>query len=166
MTNEISKPFLIYKLVLILNSKFLSFSEYDVNFELLKNYYDNDDENNAAVVLVNDMSLKYFNLLFSSKRLGCTKDRLLLFNAVIYFRKLSMLKDLFNKELAKYREAGLINYWMKQHIDAHKEGPPKRRPKKLKIENIFSIFQIITLMYLISFLVFSLEIFSSDYLTY
>lgn len=142
---------------------------------MLKEYHDHDDATNA-VVLTNTFSLKHFNLVFSPhKRLGITKDRLIMYTAVFYFHKPSLLKNPFNKELQKYHEAGLIVHWTKTRLDYRRERSNQRTPTKLKVENIFAAFQICALMYLISFIVFILEVISGrypriryilDYLTY
>lgn len=144
--------------------------------EVLKYYYDNEELSNTGVALTNEYTLNHFNLLFSpQRRLGFTRDRLLTFSNVFYFHKPSLLKDFFNEELYKYREAGLIRYWIKQHMDTRNEKSYQREPITLKVENILGVFQICALMYFISFMIFILEVISGrcprvkcilDYLTY
>lgn len=110
------------------------------------------------------MSLKYFNLVNSPhRRLGYTKDRLFMYAPVIYFRKRSILKEVFNEQLQRIREAGVTQYWIKKYIDDRKTKPNHRAPKKLQIKSILAAFEICIFMYFISFIVFILELLSTRY---
>lgn len=107
--------------------------------------------------------MKYFNLVNSPHRLGHTKDRLLMYSPVVYFRKKSILKDVFNEQLQRIREAGLTEYWIKKNVDDRTMKLYQRAPKKLQIQSIFAAFEICIVMYFISCIVFILELLSTRY---
>lgn len=139
----------------------------------LRSLYDSDIN---GVVLASDITLKAFNLENSPRRrLGFTKDRLFMYTPVFLFRKKSVLTEVISKELQTLRETGLIESWTKNYIDDRKPKSKHRKPSKLRMESILAAFQICGIMYLISFVVFILEVISVechrikrilDYLTY
>lgn len=115
------------------------------------------------MVLVNHMSWEYFNLVNSpNQRLGFTKDRLFMYCPAFFFSKKSTLKVVFNEELGKLRESGVIEHWIKKYVDGRKIKPIQA-PIKLKIFNIFAAFEICIVMYFISFIIFILELLSVKY---
>lgn len=148
----------------------------------LTEFHDSDID---AVVLTNHLSWKYFNLVSSPRRrLGFTKDRLFMYTPVFLFRKKSILKSVFNEELKKLRETGLLNfllrmnlflgyslvlltgftqYWIKKYIDDRKTKPNQRAPRKLQMKSIMAAFQICFVMYFISCVIFILELLSTKY---
>lgn len=139
----------------------------------LKELHDSDID---GVGLANHLSWKYFNLVNSPhRRLGFTKDRLLMYSPVFYFRKKSVLKEVFNEQLQRLREIGLTQYWIKKYIDDRIVKRHQREPKRLQIKSIFAAFEICIIFYFISFVVFILEMLSTrcqrikvfiDFLTY
>lgn len=144
---------------------FFVFSIVENNSEMqafLHYYHDTEFD---GVAITNDVCVHYFNLANSSrKRLGISKDRIFMYSAVFYFHKPSALRDPFNKELMKYREAGLKRYWEKQQFDDRKSKFNRKNPTKLQIDSISTIFQICGIMYSISLVVFMLEITSLKYM--
>ena len=74
-----------------------------------------------------------------------------------------MLVPVFNHQIMILREAGLINFWVKNRLDDDKLKPKHRVPSKLQMENIVAAFQICGFMYFISLVVFILEITSVRY---
>lgn len=128
-----------------------------------------------GVAFTNEITYKYFNMQFAPlRRLTYTKDRMSIHIPVIYFHKPSILRDSFNKELQKYREAGLTDIWIRKFIDVRKMQI-SNMPLKLQIESVITIYQIIAIAYVISSMVFLLEVVSAkfmckncilDYLTY
>lgn len=136
--------------------------------------FDRDIE--STVALSTDLNQKWFNLKNAPyRRLAFTKDRLFMYSPVFIFRKKSMLTQVFNQQLMTLREAGLIDFWVKNRIDDHKLKFKHREPSKLRMENIIAAFQICGILYFVSFVVFILEIISVkyrriqlvlDYLTY
>lgn len=116
-----------------------------------------------------------FNLNCSrDRRVSFTKNRLFLYNSVIYFPKKSLLVGLFNENLQRLQENGLIDFWTKNYLDLH-EVSKHKEPSKVKIENISMIFKICIGFYCICFVVFILEVISVrcprikcvlDYFTY
>ena len=110
-----------------------------------------------------------------NRRLAFAKDRLFMFSPVFYFRKKSMLTSVFNHHFRSFREAGLIDFWVRNRIDDRKLNTKHREPTKLHMENVIAAFQICGFMCLISFIIFILEIISVkcrrirlaiEYLTY
>lgn len=142
--------------------------------DVLEYFYEHESDLNC-VAFTNDISYKYFNLLFSpNRRLSITNDRMFMYTPVIYFHKPSMLKDPFNRQLEKFREAGLIGVWKRKYIDNRKMETTKTS-SILQIGSLVTIIQIITIMYTVSFITFVLEVISVkcrrikcflDYLTY
>lgn len=122
------------------------------------------DQQIDGVVLASDLSQKAFNLENSpNRRLAFTKDRLFMYSPVFLFRKKSVLTAVFNRQLQTLRETGLIEFWTKNFIDDRKTKSKQREPSKLQMENILAVFQICGIMYLISFVVFILEVISMKY---
>lgn len=119
--------------------------------------YDETD----TVAFSTDLAQKSYNLRNTHRRLAFSKDRLFMFSPVIFFRKKSVLTKEFNNQLEMLREAGLIDYWTKNYIDARKSNSKQREPTKLEMISIMAAFQICGALYLISFIVFILELFST-----
>lgn len=128
-----------------------------------------------GVLFTNDVTVNYFNSLSKvPHEVQYTKDIVRLQNPVFYFRKNSFVAKMFDEKIETCLETGLTHYWLTKY--AHKRHKIKNRePIKLGINNILAIIQIAVAMYIISFIVFLLEIFSTegglirkvlDYLTY
>lgn len=140
----------------------------------LRRFHDSD--NNGVVVLWSDFILNYFNLVESPyRRLSFTKDRLFMYNLGFYFRKKSLLTPLFNHELTKFDQSGLTRFWISNYMDDRKIKSKYRSNFKGHIENVFGACEICAFMYLISIVVFILEVISTrqsrirciiDYLTH
>lgn len=122
-----------------------------------------NDENYCAVYTI-ETSYMYFNLQYYPHRwLSITKNRMFMFTPVIYFRKPSILGDPFNKEIQKYREVGLIKYWSTKYRNNRKDKVTKKK-KPIQMCSIMIIVKIGALTYLISFIVFILELYSTKFL--
>lgn len=143
--------------------------------DLLAEYYDNF--NGTSVVLMNEITPKYFHKLQDPKRfLSFTKDRLFIQNTVFYFHKRCTLRELFNQKLRMFQEAGLVDYWIENYTESIRmKTIVKKRPKKLKVENIFGALEIGIAMFMLCCIFFILEILSVriryirfvvDYFTY
>lgn len=142
--------------------------------DLLAEYHDNF--NGTSVVLMNEITPKYFHKLQDPKRyLSYTKDRLFIQNTVFYFNKRCTLRELFNQKLRIFQEAGLVDYWIENYTESMRMKPTGKSPSKLKLANIFGAFQISIIMYIFCSIVFILEIvsvrirhvkFVIDYFTY
>lgn len=140
--------------------------------ELLQYFSESDD---YCAIFTAKVSYKKFNLLHASDRqIYNAKDQLFTTSAVFYFRKPSNLIEPFNKEIHKFQEAGLIEFWRSKYRDDRKDKP-RNEPKGLVMFNLMIIFEISAAMYLIGFIVFILEVFSEkcarvkralDYITY
>lgn len=117
------------------------------------------DRELSGAVYCNDLQMKYFNLLHSSRRLQMTKDRLFLMSIVIYFNRFSALQPIFDEELLLYTDYGLIQFWKRQFIDERSLGNnyDQQLPKKLKMINVIAIFQICTGLLVFCLFVFALE---------
>lgn len=139
----------------------------------LQMFYDSDIE---GVVFSQDLTQKAFNLQNSpNKHLAFTKDRLFMYSPVFLLRKKSMLTRIFDIQLQRLEEIGLIEFWIERYTYKRNPNIKQRKPSKLRIENIVAAFQICSIMYLISFVVFIFEIISTkrqivkcflDYLTH
>lgn len=142
--------------------------------DLLEYFYEHQSQNYCGS-FTSETSYEYFNVLhFPKRRLPITKDRMFMFTPVIYFHNSSVLRDPFNKEIHKYQEAGLITFWARKYRD-ERIIKSSVKPRKLQIERILPIYKICVFMYVISFIVFTLEVISAkwrrlqcilDYFTY
>lgn len=129
------------------------------------------NSNGENVVLSNDVSLRYFNFKNSPhRRLGVTKDRIFLRHPTIYFRKKSILRNLFNNQIRKLTQSGLVEFWSSKYTTIQNDNS-----NSFHSENLRDIFQLGAFMHGISFIVFILELISIkrqririllDFLTY
>lgn len=134
-------------------------SENTEQMSILLEFY--DTFNGSTVLLVNEISVKYFNLLYHPERyLARAKDRLYMQSALFYFRKRSILRALFNEKLRRLQETGLIEFWIEEYTENIKLKPNRKKPTNLQLENILGIFQICSFMYIFSCIVFILEMIS------
>lgn len=128
-----------------------------------------------GVVLTNDLTVNYFNYISRSpKRIQYTRDLMRLQNPVFFFRKNSILRNMFNIKIEFCQESGLINHWVAK-FKHNKNKNKHKKPKKLGIPNILGIIKISCVMNLFSCIVLSMEILSIanktvkrfiDFLTY
>lgn len=134
-----------------------------VNVDILTKLERFHDSDINGVVLSNYMSWEYFNLVNSPhRRLGFTLDRLFMYCPAFYFPKKSVLRRIFNEELHRLQETGLIEHWMKKYMDERKMIP-NQRPQKCQISRISAAFEISFVMYSISVFIFTLELLSYRY---
>lgn len=142
--------------------------------DLLAEYH--DTFNGTSVVLMNEISPKYFHMLHDPQQyLAFTKDRLFIQNTVFYFNDISILKEIFNRKLRSFQEAGFVEFWVKKYTESMRMKRNRRNPTKLELNSILGLFQICIVMYLVSCIVFILEMVVAkiryiqpilDYLTY
>lgn len=142
--------------------------------KVLEDYHDHNNGTNT-VAIANDISFKYFNQKnFQRRRLGFTKDRLIMFTNVFYYQRWSVLKDLFDHSVKRLHQNGLVKIWAGKYY-GRKLKPIQKKATSLEIENLFAVLQICAIMYLISFMVFIIEVISRrhrrlryilDYFTY
>lgn len=128
-----------------------------------------------GVFLTNEVTANYFKLKNKfSKRIEITSDKLRSVSPVFYFTKNSILTAMFNQKIELCQESGLIIHWLAEYSPKSKRSKNKP-PKKLGIVNILAITQISAVMYLISLIVFAMEMLSPthkhvkklmDYVTY
>lgn len=118
-----------------------------------------------GVILVNRISWKHFNLLHSPlRRLEFSTDQLFMYSPAFFFNKKSALRSVFNDELRKLRESGMVDHWINRYIEDHKTKlKTNQEPVKLKIGNIAAIFYVCISMYVVSFIVFICELLSVRY---
>lgn len=134
------------------------------------------DQEIDGVAFATDLTQKSFNLKNApGRRLAFTKDRLFMYSPVFIYRKKSLLTAVIDRKLQMLRETGLIEFWIENNIDDRNTKSEQKGPSRLQIENVLAAFQICGFMYLISFIVFIIEIncakyprikFVIDYLTY
>lgn len=138
---------------------------------ILKNLED-DDTN--VVAFSTKMCMLLYNSQNAQHPLASTKDNLYMFSSIFLFRKTSPLVTEFNKQLQSLKEAGLIDYWIRCFTGTRKSNA-KRNPTKLEMTSILAAFQFCGVVYIVSFVIFILEMFSMrskcikriiDYLTY
>lgn len=134
------------------------------------------NNSNKAVLIESLFVLNYFNLVnYPNGQLSFPKERLFIASYSMFFRKKSILKNLFNQEILEIAESGLKNYWISKYTDERKVQMNQRTSSQLHIENIIGVVQIGAIMYVICLIVFILEVISVrhprvkrllDYLTY
>lgn len=128
---------------------------------MLQKFHDGNDN---GVILWSDLAVNYFNLInFPHRRLSFTKDRLYMMRMAAFFRNKSMLKGLFNEKFRQFFDSGLTQFWCKAYLDDRHIKSFQNPPPILHIENIIGILQICALIYLVSLIVFVLEMISVRY---
>lgn len=132
-----------------------------INTDLLTILEDYADSDIDGVVLTNELTQKYFNLVNPTyRRLGLTKDHWMLYSPAFFYPTRSVLKKPFDEKLELFREVGLIKEWIRRFYDSRTKKSNKKGPMKLRIANIMAPFQMYVIMLFISSIVFILEIFS------
>lgn len=145
--------------VVCLSFRFVENNTY--TYDQLQNFH---DSNFDGVTLWSDSTIKMFNLLFGpGRQLSFTKDRIFVSHYVFHFQKNSILKHVFNEKLQFLHESNLIQFWFSKYMNDHKMKSIQNTSSILHIENIFGILQIMIGMYLISLIVFVLELISKRY---
>lgn len=116
----------------------------------------------------------HYNSKNPSSRLAGTKDQLYMLPLIFLFRKTSPLATEFNRQLQLLQERGLVDFWFR-NITGSLKSSETRDPTKLEMTSILAAFQICGAMYIVSIIVFILELLSKkskrvkkiiDYLTY
>ena len=112
-----------------------------------------------GVAFATDLTQKSFNLRNSADhRLGFTKDRLFMFNPMFLFRNNSMLTTVIDRQLQLFQEVGLIQFWIQNNIENRRSIPKQNAPTRMNLGNFAAAFQICGLLYVISVIVFLIEI--------
>lgn len=144
------------------NSKMimLCFSHIIGSPEKIENLKTLDDSKMDGVAFSSDIVQKIFNLKYPERHLGFTKDHLYMYSLVFVFKQKSPLTKLFNEKFQSLQEMGIIDLWMSKHIGGNGLISKRRTPTMLEPKNIVEAFQICAVLYLISFIVFILEILS------
>lgn len=132
------------------------------------------EDNTNVVVYSTKVCELHYNSNNPSSPLAATKDHLYMLPLIFLFRKTSPLAVEFNRQLQLLQETGLIGFWFR-NITSSSKSNETRDPKKLEMTSILAAFQICAAMYIVSVLVFILELVSVkskrikriiDYLTY
>lgn len=128
-----------------------------------------------GVLFTNDMTVNYFNKgKKAEERLGSTLDVVRSHSPVFFFPKHSILTWLFEMKVEACKESGLTYYWAMKYSQKLIRSKSKY-PKKLAINNILAMLQILCIMYSIAVFAFVLELLSRkhkrirtflDYVTY
>lgn len=117
-----------------------------------------------GVVFTDHMSVQYFNLLNKSlNAVDFTRNMIRQQIPVFFFRKNSILTNIFNRKIEDCQEAGLIQHWIEQFKPWKRKRSKYLPPTKLNLANIFVIVKISVFLYFISCIVFILEVLSSHY---
>lgn len=107
-------------------------------------------------------------------RLSFTKDRLYIYTVVFYFPKRSPFEGLFNVKLKEFQDAGILSNYIAKYDD-HRPHIYQKSQSKLQMNGLLPPFEICAIMYLVSFIIFMLEVISTkckrikcsiDFLTY
>lgn len=120
-----------------------------------RNFY---DSNMNGVILSTEVLQKAFNFYHPQRRLGFTKNRLSMIPSVFVFRKKSMLTPIFNEHILRLHEFGLPEFWKKKYIEQRTQAKKKTQPTTLGFDSVSAAFRICAVLYLISTVVFILEI--------
>lgn len=91
------------------------------------------------------------------RRLAFSKDRLFVYFPTILFQKKSILREVFNEELHKLTQAGLIQHWTSKYMDK-RNLKTHRTPSTIQIKHIISAIKICITLYILSVVVFIFEI--------
>lgn len=128
-----------------------------------------------GIVFGSDVVVHYFNMMSKSQhRIEITRDHVRQVSPVFFFPKNSILSYLFNQKIIICQESGLTFHWLAKYKRQHKKKD-HRVPKVLRISDIVAILQLSSVLYLISILVFALEMITPqheiirkflDYFTY
>lgn len=128
-----------------------------------------------GVIFTNDVIINYFNYISkSTPRIDYTRDVVRPNAPVFFFNKHSILTWMFNRKIEICLESGLVHHWTAQYIHLRTKTNHKQ-PEKLGIPSILAVIEISTVLYLIAFIIFIMEILSHehtrikqflDYLTY
>lgn len=141
--------------------------------EVLRLFYDSDID---GVVRSAKQLMMHFNAEnYPRRHLSFTKDQLYNNLVVYYFPKKSVLRNLFNNRIRIFLQSGLSEFWYTQNMYTSSEVPKESAQSPLHFKNIIGILQICAPMYLITCIVFHLEVISvlfprikyiTDYLNY
>lgn len=136
--------------------------------ELMDKMRDFHDNKEDGVMMISPNTLKNFNLRnIPHRRLSISKNRFFMRNMVLFFRKKSIVRDLFSAEFGWLNQAGLIQFWMSKYRDDRRIKSNQRtliERSNLQIETLYGTLQISAVLYSISFIVFILEVISVIYL--
>lgn len=118
-----------------------------------------------GVVFTNEIVVQYFKLVTKAHQMDFTRDVLRQQTSVFYFQKNSILTDMFNRKIGICQETGLMQYWLAR-FSRIKEGKRSkyRPPSKLSLTNIMAVLKISAILYIVSVIVFVLEIISPNYI--
>lgn len=106
------------------------------------------------------MKVIYLNQISSKeKRNHICKDVFMTISVVIFTKKDFYLLDEINNKIGMFQAAGLIDFWHNQNVNREIIDKDKRYPVVLTLNQLLSCFQLLFVGFLISFLVFILEIF-------
>uniref|UniRef100_A0A3F2ZDF9 Putative ionotropic receptor ligand binding domain-containing protein n=1 Tax=Lutzomyia longipalpis TaxID=7200 RepID=A0A3F2ZDF9_LUTLO len=125
------------------------------------------DPNFKGAITITGISAAYLREKYGNKRFHLSKDQICEFYISILLRRHSYLREPFDRELWRYRESGLIDYWVKASLYT-KTGNEKVReyledstnhddPKPLNIAHLRGIFAFYFIYSFIGLVVFLLE---------
>lgn len=128
----------------------------------MKKFHDSDVK---GVLFTNQISVDYFNQIqYPNRHLGFTKNRLFSQNSVFYIQRNSIWRRAFDKKLEYFDEAGFIKQLVNSYLNNRGiQSFHDNKPHELEMVNIFAAFEICFFVYVISLIVFILEVISNRY---
>lgn len=81
-----------------------------------------------------------------------------MFNPMFLFRNNSALTTVIDRQLVLFQEVGLIQFWTQNNIEHRRSTPKQKAPARMNLGNFAAAFQVCGLLYVISVIVFFIEI--------
>lgn len=125
-----------------------------------------ENKNNGDVIFIHELAAKYFNYINAPHHhIGYTKDRIFTVPVVFFFHKDSRLQIPFNRMIKSLAQVGLIDHWSREQTGNFKKSNDyyHRSMTKLGMNNLRAIFEISGYLYLISLIIFLMEMLSLRY---
>lgn len=109
----------------------------------------------SALIAKFTNKMNFYNYTF-----GILKERYFSTYIVLYFKKGSKLKAIFDKKLHQILNAGLIEFWQKEYIEvSRKEVKKGNTPRVLSMKHVIGVFKVWIVGCLMSIVVFLVEYF-------
>lgn len=109
-------------------------------------------KSNVYIAYLNNINFKHGN------HYRQTTDDIFLLPIVFCVRKSSYLRNAFNEEIEIYQSNGLMMHWIKMFTEKKNDNLHTVNVQKLTVDELWGTFQICTLFYFLSFIVFVLEL--------
>lgn len=141
-----------------------TFSDFKVRDSIVANIINNSSAN--EVVVDGAEFIAWFNKVNYHKSFKLSgKENIITTQLAIYFTKSSPLTWRMNEEILQLTSNGLIMSWVKKHVDWRYMKPPKHsgEPAKITLYELLGGFQLLSLGYILSSMVFIFELLQSRF---